>query len=114
MGSRSCAGCEYLYFHDIKYSNCTVIDTVAHCALDLNPYLKGKEIEVPYDWRHNLDNGIYDRWEATCNSMCERFSPRKRGCSPAAFDVDGDIKAAKATVGLSRAARRAIAKHSGR
>jgi len=114
MGNRSCAGCEYLYFHDIGYSNYTVTDTVVHCALDRNPNLKDKEVEVPYDWRHDLSNGIHDRWEPTCNSMCEQFSPLKRGCSPASFDVDGEIKAAEETVRFSRAARRAIAKHSGR
>ena len=114
MGKRSCAGCEYLYFHDIGYSNYTVTETVVHCALDRNPNLKDKGVEVPYDWRHDLSNGIHDRWEPTCNSMCERFSPLKQGCSPASFDVDGETKAAEETVGFSRAARRAIAKHSGR
>ena len=44
----------------------------------------------------------------------ERFSPLKKDCSPASFDVDGETKAAEETVGFSRAARRAIAKHSGR
>lgn len=114
MGKRSCAGCEYLYFHDDGYSNYTVTETVIHCALDRNPNLKDKEVEVPYDWRHDLNNGIHDRWEPTCNSMCERFSPLKKGCSPASFDVEGETKAAEETVGFSRAARRAIAKHSGR
>lgn len=114
MGKRSCAGCEYLYFHDVGYSNYTVTETVIHCALDRNPNLKGKEVEIPYDWRHDLSNGIHDRWEPTCDSMCEQFSPLKRGCSPASFDVDGDTKAAEETVKFSRAARRAIAKHSGR
>ena len=114
MGKRSCVGCEYLYFKDIGYSNYTVIDTVVHCALDRNPNLKGKEVEVPYKWRHDLSNGIHDRWEPTCNSMCERFTPLKQGCSPAVFDVDGDTKATEETAGFSREARRAIAKHSGR
>lgn len=114
MGKRSCAGCEYLYFHDVGYSNYTVTETVIHCALDRNPNLKDKEVEVPYNWRHDLNNGIHDRWEPTCNSMCERFSPLKKGCSPASFDVDGETKAAEETVGFSRVARRAIAKHSGR
>lgn len=114
MGKRSCAGCEYLYFRNIGYSNYTVTDTVVHCALDRNPNLKDKEVEVPYDWRHDLKNGIHDRWEPTCNSMCERFSPLRQACSPALFDVDGEIDATGATVGFSLAARRAIAKHSGR
>ena len=114
MGNRSCAGCEYLYFRDVGYSNYTVTETVVHCALDRNPNLKGKEVEVPYDWQHDLNNGIYDRWGPTCNSMCDQFSPLRQGCSPATFDVDGEIEAAAATVGLSLAASSAIAKHSGR
>lgn len=114
MGKRSCAGCEYLYFVDIGYSNYTVTDTVVRCALDRNPNLKDGHVELPYTWVRDLSNGIHDRWEPTCNSMCERFSPLKQGCSPASFGVDGDVKAAEQTIRFSRAVRRAIAKHSGR
>ena len=118
MGNRSCAGCEYLYFQDVgwylNYSDCSVTDMVIHCALDRNPNLKDKEVEVPYDWRHDLNNGIHDRWGPTCNSMCERFTPLKQGASPASFDVDGETKATEKAVRMSRAACRAIAKHSGR
>ena len=114
MGNRSCAGCEYLYFRDTGYSNYTILEESVHCALDRNPNLKDKDVEVPYDWQRDLSNGIHDRWEPTCNSMCERFSPLKQGCSPASFDVEGDVKAVEVTVGFSRAARHAIAKHSGR
>lgn len=114
MGKRSCAGCEYLYFQAVGYSNYTVVDTLIHCALDQNPNLKDKEVEVPYDWQHDLSNGIHDRWPPTCNSMCEHFSPLPKGCMSASFDVDGDVKAAIVTDGFSHAARRAIAKHSGR
>ena len=114
MGNRSCAGCEHLYFQDVRYSNYTMTETVVHCALDRNPNLKGEEVEVPYDWRHDLRNGIYDRWAFTCNSMCERYSPLRQGCTPATFDLYREATAADQTAGFSLAARRAITKHSGR
>ena len=114
MGNRSCVGCEYLYFQDVGYSSYTVTDTTAHCALDRNPNLKDKGVEIPDDWRHDLSNGLHDRWAFTCNSMCERYSPLRQGCTPATFDVDGEVTAGDQTAGFSLAARRAIAKHSRR
>jgi hypothetical protein len=84
----------------------TVIDTTIHCALDMSPNLRGKEVKIPNDWQN-------DHWEPTRDSMCERFSPLKEHCSPAWIDSDaGDTEVAEETIGFSRAARRAIARHS--
>lgn len=114
LGNRSCAGCQYLYLEDIGYSNYTVTDTIINCALDFNPNLKGKKVEVPYDWQHDLANGIKDRWPPTCGSMCGRYTALPEGAKPAHFDVDGNTSSSDVTELFTRDARKAITKHSGR
>lgn len=111
LGNNSCAGCQFLYLQDVGYSNYTVTDTEAHCALDKNPALRTGNNEIPYDWAHDLRRGIYDRWELTRNGMCERYLPLPPMVRAAQFDVDGDTTTEEATEGLSGAARRAIRTH---
>jgi hypothetical protein len=112
MGKRSCMGCEYLYLRNAKYSYftadtvTTVTRTTAHCALDMNPNLKDKKIDIPNNWQN-------DNWEPIRDSMCEHFSPLKKGCNPAwVSEDDTDVDVAEETMGFSHAASCAIAKHS--
>ena len=86
---------------------------------------KWSEIGASYDWtgafnrlvdsvREGLRNEqgaveyVLDQPAQEGSEEVSAGSPLKKDCSPASFDVDGE------TVGFSRAARRAIAKHSGR
>jgi hypothetical protein len=72
----------------------------------MNPNLKGKEVEVPNNWQN-------ENWMPIRDSLCERFSPLKKNCTPAWINTDDtDADIAEETVGFSPAARRAIAKHS--
>lgn len=113
LGNSSCRNCQYLYAEDYGYSNYTVTDTYIRCALDKNPYLVNKDVDMPWDFNTDEARGINDRWPPTCNSACERFCAR--GQLPMAkFDVDGAVALADVTGGFSPLARKAIARHRGR
>lgn len=113
-GRTSCSGCQYLYLQDYGYSNYTVIDSQIHCALDMNPKLVRRQVEIPYDWQRDMANGITDRWEPTRDGICEKYRPLPPGKPMAQFDVDGDTTVEDVTVGFSGAARRAIRTHVGK
>lgn len=112
LGNNSCRNCQYLYTEDYGYSNYTVTDTYIRCALDKNPHLADKDVDMPWDFIDDARRGINDRWPPTCNSACERFSAR--GELPMArFDVDGELKLADVTGGFPPLAREAIGRHRG-
>lgn len=112
LGNNSCRNCQYLYAEDYGYSNYTVTDTYVRCALDKNPHLADKGVDMPWDFNTDETLGIIDRWPPTCNSACERFNPRGK-LPMARFDVDGDVTLADATAGFSSLAREAIERHRG-
>ena len=113
LGHNSCRNCQYLYAEDYGYSNYSVTDSYIRCALDRNPHLADKDVDMPYDFIDDERRGINDRWPPTCNSACERFCPR--GELPMAqFDVEGEVVLAEATDGFSPSACEAIARHKGR
>lgn len=114
LGNTSCYRCQFLYLQDAGYSNYTVLETIVKCALNKNPNLKDRDVELPYDWIDDLKKGIYDRWQPTCTSMCEEYRPLPPMTEMAQFDVDGDTTADEATKGLCGAARRAIRIHVGK
>lgn len=66
LGTTSCLGCKFYFHKDYGYSNWTVEETQAHCAIKRNPNLPAV---VPYDQAIQNDN-----WPATKNSRCELFA----------------------------------------
>lgn len=65
--SKSCAGCKFLYFQDVGYSNYTVLATEVDCLLSKNPNLGA---DLPYNWNQNPEK---DNWGATSASRCEKY-----------------------------------------
>jgi hypothetical protein len=82
QGRASCLNCAYLYCQDTGYSNYTVEDTEARCALDMNPQLPAPR---PWDWNNNPQD---DNWPKTKNGMCWRIL--EWDGAHAHFDVDGE------------------------
>lgn len=112
LGNNSCRGCQYLYFQDKGYSNYTVTETMAHCALNKNPKIpeQGTEIDV-WAWSHDEVAGIKDKFHATCNSMCERYCPKEGTWHYAQFDVDRERTMDEATSTLDAEPRAAVILH---
>jgi hypothetical protein len=84
QGRNSCLHCAYLYYQDTGYSNYTVEDTNADCALDLNPRLPAAK---PYDWNQNPND---DNWPATQNAACARLLEISEQDARVWLDVDGE------------------------
>ena len=87
QGRHSCLQCAYVYFQDTGYSNYTVEDTEAHCALDRNPNLPK---DKPWDWNQDPQD---DNWPATQNSACDQLLELEEQSHRAHLDVDGNINA---------------------
>ncbi len=85
MNGNRCNDCRFFATNDSGYSNYTVMETEAHCLLNLNPHLPA---EASYEWNY----GKTENATLMVAETCERFYASGE-IGQAHFDVDGDVTA---------------------